>query len=499
MKLTADLEKILKKKLLSLGASTRDAFLVAVSGGADSTALLLIMKKVVGREGTLTAAHLDHGIRPGSREERRKVEQLCRRLGVGTIVDRIDPEELKARRLRCGSLEAAMRELRYTFLARALEQSGSQWILTGHTEDDQAETVFFRAIRAMDWRSLGGIPARRGSFLRPLIEVPRASTLLYCRAMEIDPVVDPSNYDEAYARSRIRNRILPGLAARFHPDVSALMRRLGRAATRLSLVEEKLLGTFVPGYTGHGECAADPGLMQRLPALLTERVVVDYLFHVTGSYPSRNLAGNVRDFIMSGRNGVLSLPGNRVLTLSYGCLGCEEAESSRKGILPLEARELTVPGSLTLPGAGIRVTAVPCRWEGGEDFPSGKVALISRKAAPGSLLVRKRLSGDRFTPLGMTRGKKLKDFLLDRKVPRKDRDRVPIVLNSEGEILWVGGIEISRKAALEGMKGEEGILVRIEELPSGDPAGPDGGPRGGEGPGVVQKMPAPLRETVSMA
>jgi len=464
-----NLPEIVKMNLLSLGARERDSFLVALSGGADSTALLLALQAAVDSSEHVTAAHLDHGVRPGSKRDRDQVIDLCRKLGINLVTGYIDPDELEFHRLRYGSLEAGMRQLRYRFLIRSAQDRGSDWILTGHTLDDQAETVLFRVGRGMDWRSFGAMPGRRGMILRPLIEVPRSSTEGYCKKMGISPVVDPSNYDEAHARNRIRNRILPGLAAAFNPGISDLLCRMGQAAGRLSLAEQKLLTSIVPGYAGKGACAGDRDLMHGLPEFLRKRVILDYLFHTIGVYPSRNLVQDVLEFVLAGSNGRLSLPGDMVLDLSYGQLHTGMKGSLPEGVLPSEGLELKVPGSLIIPSAGIRITAVKSRLKAPGNFPSGKSALIARKSVPGSLWVRKRRSGDRFMPLGMDRDKKLKDFLLDRKVPRSIRDQVPIVMNSVGEILWVGGVEISRKAALAGVAGEEAILIRMEGVILDDP------------------------------
>ena len=141
------LPEIVKKKLISLGADLEDTYLVAVSGGADSTALLLAMQAAMRSTKNLTVAHLDHGMRPGSRQDLEKVVELCGKSGVGLVTGQLDPDELEAHRRSYGSLEAGMRFLRYRFFFETAKKAGSKWILTGHTADDQAETVLFRVTR----------------------------------------------------------------------------------------------------------------------------------------------------------------------------------------------------------------------------------------------------------------------------------------------------------------------------------------------------------------
>jgi tRNA(Ile)-lysidine synthase len=464
-----NLPEIVKEKLLELGANTTDPFLVAVSGGADSTALLLAMQDALGRSGDLTVAHLDHGVRSGSGQDLERVVELCDTLGVGVITDQLDREELDAHRRKFGSLEAGMRSLRYRFLSKTAEKRGSKWIVTGHTADDQTETVLFRINRGMDWRSFEGIPERRGMILRPLIEVPRSATRSFCRTMGINPVTDPTNYDEAYARNKIRNRILPGLVTTFNPDISDLLRRMGRTARCLSSAEEKLLYTVMPGpgieYSGFVE----RDHVIALPDVLQRRVIVDYLVQMLREYPSRSLVDNALEFILAGKNGQLSLSGNMILTLSYGLVHVRREVDVSGCYLPSRGLELKVPGTLAIPSAGIAITTRESHLTAPGSYPCGKTALLSKKSVSGSLWVRRRLSGDRFMPIGMERDKKLKDFLVDRKVPRATRDLIPVVLNGNGDIVWVGGIEISQRAALEGVENEEAIEIRIEDLSSGDP------------------------------
>ena len=459
-----NLPKIVKEKLFQLGAGLEDTYLVAVSGGADSTALLLAMQTALGSTKNLTVAHLDHGTRPGSRQDMEKVAELCGESGVGFVTGQLDPDELETHRRNYGSLEAGMRSLRYRFLFETAKNSGSKWILTGHTADDQAETVLFRVTREMDWRCLGGIPERREMVLRPFIDVPRTATLSYCHAMNISPVSDPSNFDEIYARSRIRNRILPGLSAVYNPNISDLLRRMGRAAVSLSLIEKNLLDRFMPGSDHEKTGFVQRELILALPRILQKRLIANYLIQVLFEYPSRGLVDDALEFILAGMNGQLSMPGDMTLTLSYGLAHVCKSVPVSVGGLPSRALELEVPGRLVIPSAGLAITAKEKVLRTPASYPWGKSVLLSKKSVTGSLWVRKRLPGDRFMPIGMERDKKLKDFLVDRKIPRATRDRIPIVLDGKDNILWVGGIEISQKAALEGMEGEEAILISIEDL-----------------------------------
>ena len=198
-----------------------DRVLVAVSGGPDSTALLHALARLAPRLGvTLEAAVIDHGLRVAARSEAEAVAGACRAFGVSCELIGVDvPAERRAgesvmtaaRRLRLGALEA-------TALRRACSK-----IALGHTADDQAETVLFRIVRGTGLRGLSGIPYRRGSFVRPLLDVGRREVLAFLGRRKIPYLEDPSNQDRRFARSRVRHDWLPFLAAENPRIVEALV------------------------------------------------------------------------------------------------------------------------------------------------------------------------------------------------------------------------------------------------------------------------------------
>ena len=131
---------IVGKSLVELGASVDDRFLIALSGGGDSTALALAMCELVNRD-NLVAAHLDHNVRQGSGKDREQVQRFCEQQCITCITGVLEPDDVRNERRKCGSLEGALRNLRYRFLEQTMTAEGMEWIVTGHTWDDQAETV----------------------------------------------------------------------------------------------------------------------------------------------------------------------------------------------------------------------------------------------------------------------------------------------------------------------------------------------------------------------
>lgn len=207
---------------------SRKRWLVAVSGGGDSIALLHLMQRFLdGSAEHLVVAHLDHGLRRGSRIDRTFVERRARDLGLDVHADRRDVAQ--ARR-RDESPEEAARRVRREFLLEAAELLGCDGIVTGHTLDDQAETVLMRLARGAGPAGLAGIPESRGPFVRPLLGLERAALRAWLRHHKLDWREDPSNRDLRFDRNRVRRRLLPLLEEHLNPRAA---RHLAHAAQLL--------------------------------------------------------------------------------------------------------------------------------------------------------------------------------------------------------------------------------------------------------------------------
>ncbi|MEU4156028.1 tRNA lysidine(34) synthetase TilS [Actinoplanes sp. NPDC026670] len=185
--------------------------LVACSGGADSLALASAAQFCGRRVGLVT---VDHGLQEGSDRRARSVAAWARDAGLDPVrIDTVSVAGLP------GGPEAAARTARYEALSAAAADLGAAAVLLGHTRDDQAETVLLAMARGAGPRGLSGMPARRGVFRRPLLEVARADTRKACAALGLAPWEDPHNTDPAYARSRVRASALPALVDALGPAV----------------------------------------------------------------------------------------------------------------------------------------------------------------------------------------------------------------------------------------------------------------------------------------
>jgi tRNA(Ile)-lysidine synthase len=204
--------------------------LVAISGGADSTALALLLHYLGPRlDCRLQAVHLDHGIRPESGEDARHVGQFCTALDIPCVLERQDVPEL-ARELGQG-LEHAGRTARKRFFTRMLEESGAAWIATGHQLNDLAEDQLMRQLRGTGWPALGGMRGQvlEERLLRPLLLTPRATILEFLEALGVPWREDPLNQDPACLRNRVRARIVPAMLDE-NPDYLSTAASLWRQA-----------------------------------------------------------------------------------------------------------------------------------------------------------------------------------------------------------------------------------------------------------------------------
>ncbi len=166
--------------------------LVAVSGGADSLALAVAASQLPGAFGAVV---VDHGLQPGSAQAADRAAQQCRELGLDPVL---------VRRVRTRPDEASARTARYEAFERALESTGAQRILLGHTRDDQAEQVLLGLLRGSGIRSLAGMPAVRGAYARPLLDLAREDTEQICAGAGLEYWDDPSNTDTTYRRNLVR-------------------------------------------------------------------------------------------------------------------------------------------------------------------------------------------------------------------------------------------------------------------------------------------------------
>jgi tRNA(Ile)-lysidine synthase len=223
------------------------SLLVAVSGGADSVALLRALAALkTGGMGRLVVAHFQHGLRAAAAEEAQFVQALAGQLGLTTILGAGDPDAIRA---YPDGVEAGARAQRYTFLRETAERIAARYVVTAHTADDQAETVLHRIVRGTGVAGLAGIHRTRRlsdavTLVRPMLAIRRREILDYLAALAQPFCNDATNFDPAYIRNKIRHELLPYLAG-YNPDVAGALVRLGVAAKDVNRIIESLVDGLI--------------------------------------------------------------------------------------------------------------------------------------------------------------------------------------------------------------------------------------------------------------
>ncbi len=459
-----------------------DRVLVAVSGGSDSVALLMLLRSLAdtGALGIAGVAHLNHGLRSAADED----EEFCRTLASATGVpfrsERVDVRSLAAE--RGVSMEDAGRQARYACFERVADELGANAIATGHTRDDQAETFLLRLIRGAGPRGLGGIhpsvrlptsapqarhaglpsvaPQARRWVIRPLLGIGRDELREYLSSMGQPFREDESNRDVSIPRNRVRHELIPLLRERFSP---AIVDVLAREATIARHDEERLHAEAIDlarsivltSETG-ASVEVDVEALRSLPDALAVRVARLALERLApGRFVGFDHIDRLLDMLELGASGSLSLPGQHAERRGG------RIHLSRAPFKPFSNSfrvSLSIPGEAVLPDQGWAVSAelgsdpsTRGRSAGSDPTRPFLGAVVDTAQVTLPLAVRSRRPGDRVRPLGMGgRGKKLQDLLVDRKVARAERDALPLVVDGTDRIVWVVGEPVAEDFRVTG-------------------------------------------------
>jgi tRNA(Ile)-lysidine synthase len=421
----------------------------ALSGGADSVALVHLLRELEAAGDVVLAgvAHFNHQLRGADADDD---ERFCReaaaQLGLPFEAGRADVRAIAREQAR--SIEDAARVARYQFLENAADALGANFIAVAHTRDDQAETFLLRLLRGAGPRGLAGILPRAGRVIRPLLDVSRAELRELIADRRLLFRDDASNADVSIPRNRVRHELIPYLQREFSPGVVDV---LAREAAIARVDEEHLHAEAIElarsvVLESKGQVEVDIGAVATWPAALSSRVVREILARAaSGRYVGAEHVEQFLDLVHGRVPGPVSLPGSTARRVA-----------GRIVVGPAPARPfsnsfrfpLSIPGEVTLAPQGWAVSAV---WTDGpldtlgtsgapDDADSRWTVPVQATAIALPLAVRSRRPGDRFRPLGLGgRGKKLHDFLIDRKVPQEVRDSLPLVVDGDDRIVWVVG------------------------------------------------------------
>ena len=424
------LAEAVRAALRALDPGSGDRMVLAISGGADSTALAHLLAEEAQELGlALEVAVVDHGLRDVS-EEIAAVRALAASLALPFHCLEVQvPADT-------GSLQAAARDARRAALRRLKRARGARWIALGHTRTDQTETLLLQLLRGTGLRGLAGMRRLNDDLFRPLLDVERERLEEWLRAREIGWVEDPTNAGDAHARNRIRHRLTP-LLEELSPGsgerIAACATHLASDREALESLADRALRTRQPG--GPGE-AMILGSLREWPRGLWPHVLRQALEEAGGPSPDRRQIASLVRLIETddGSRGV-DIAGLRVERIYGELLFTPAAQSLQREEISVGRKEIVGPGCYDLGGGRWPFSrSEDCALQGGED-----VAVFDARTLRFPLEVRGLREGDRMHPLGLDGTRLLSDILVDRKVPFRERNRA-MVLTDGQDVLWLVGV-----------------------------------------------------------
>ena len=432
-----------------------------VSGGPDSIALLGGLATFLGSD-RVHALHLDYRFRADSDQDREAFLESSRTLGVEASVfePEIDPSS--------GNTQQLARDARYAEAERLRSSLGFDLIATGHTRTDVVETLLYRLAVSPGSRSLLGLTARRGDLVRPLIALSRVEVRELVEATGLAFRDDPTNVEPLYARNRIRSEVLPVLDEIGHGKAEqTIIETRTELAEQAELIEQLASEAIGPFSTtrvpGAGVAVPADVLVSLHPAV--RRVALRLAAELTlGGGPvamSRERAEEIWRLARDPEGGVVELGAGLEARLEFGQILFVPADGASGEPGP---RELEIPGACRFGEWEVRVEVADRSHQ-----PEGpEIAVCSlERLGESRLTVRTWRDGDRIAPLGLDGSKSLADLFADRRIPRTLRHRLPVISDSDGKVVWVAGVAVSREFAAS--PGDPGPALITASLASDGP------------------------------
>lgn len=434
-----------------------ETVVVAVSGGADSLALLYGLHALRAQLNCqLHVAHLNHCLRPDADADADFVQQHAVHLELPCTVQHADvPHLVKQWKL---SVEASARKARYQFYEDVCAQIRATKVALGHHQDDTAETVLMNLIRGSGSTGLKGIaPVRAVKFIRPLSGFTRQQIEAFLTAIDVTPRHDSTNTDTRYLRNRIRHELIPQLESSYNPNIKTGLSRtadvLGAESEYLDTVaQEAFEACRIQGP--HKNVVLDRVKFRQYHIALQRRILRQSVSEMLGDMSDlyfANCEAMLNLVEENTPNSVLALPNDLQFRRAYQQLIFERKSVGTEcftypltivGKTYIETLNTEITAELGNVGSHESVTLPDGKFKAIFDYEKLRQVFAEPSLETCPLTVRNRRQGDRFQPYGMRGTKKIKDFLIDAKVPRYKRDSIPLLVRGD-EILWVIGYTTS--------------------------------------------------------
>lgn len=451
---------------------------IGVSGGPDSVALTYALRSINQIEALgceFYIAHLNHKLRGAeSDEDSEYVKQIAHQLDMPVLIKETDIKRVsKESRL---SIEEAARIERYSFLKSCANSVGASHVAVAHTADDNIETMLHRIIRGTGIIGLRGIAPKRPisqgsaiSLIRPFLRLWKRDILQYLKEKDVTHRTDSSNLQKKHLRNKIRIELIPLLEEAYNNQIKRSLANLCEIFDE----NNKLIGSLSQSLLNEAvlernrnKCVLNSKILLRSPEIVQQKAVHDILSNM--DVPLKHIGyrkyKEIIKFIKNGKDNeplhisaglnickrdnklsILILHNNQLPEIKGN--GCQK-ELTKK----FDRIELAVPGVTELPLIGSRIEAEIVEYKKGflDEFKAIKTAneeAVDMAKVDLPLYVRLRMPGDRFRPIGTNGTKKIKDFFIDNKLPKRERDKTPIVMSKHYPV-WVAGMRIDERGKI---------------------------------------------------
>ncbi len=436
----------------------RDTVLAGISGGADSVCLFFVLCELAKEyDLDLHVLHVHHGLRETASADEAFVEELCRKADIPFHAERVDVRKYASE--QGVSLEEGARNLRHGALDKWADLLQADKIALAHTENDQAETVLFRMFRGTGLKGMGGMASGRGRIIRPLLGCSRQEVEDYLQEQGSSFCTDETNLSDEYARNIVRHHVLPG-AEKVN---AAAVRHVAEAAQKLALAEDYISGELQKAYR---ECCSEEVVSGRLRVRVGEEAFLllhPYMQERLIQQAICRAAGKARDISAVNVRDVRKLFGlekGAVIDLPYGLQALrtpEGIELGRRSVkpgpeavydLPVDGSRVELPSGAYFRAEVMDASAALAAFAASK-APAAAEEAVSREEKKytkvfdydmiqGFLQIRSRRSGDVITVDREGHRQKLKKWLINEKIPREERDFLPLLAMGE-QILWIPG------------------------------------------------------------
>jgi tRNA(Ile)-lysidine synthase len=428
----------------------KDRVVVALSGGPDSTALLVALAQIAKLlDFSIIVAHYNHGLRGTSSDEDEKYSQeLAEKFGLIFISGKMDQKL----RQKGQSPEDFYRQQRYQFLNKVAEDYNAQKIALGHNVQDQAETVLLNLLRGSGLEGLKGIlPMRDGKFIRPLIEVSRSEIIDFLSEAGISYCQDSSNESNIYLRNKIRFELIPYLQDKFNPKIEENLAQMAEILRQdddyiRNSVQEAMESTYIQNQPNGGISLNIEYVMGLAPAIRSRlfKKILESLSPEKNGFSFINIKALEGLTQVTGSGKRISLPFGIEAKREYDNLILTRDNTGLKQVD--YEYPVNIPGIIHVKEIN-RTISIEKIFRDKMDLQSKNKVYLDLDKIQQPVILRNRRDGDRFQPLGMKGRQKIKSLFINQKILRDKRNEIMLLVD-QSSVIWIENMHLSDRVKI---------------------------------------------------